>query len=65
VLRPRLVVREESDRQRAMRLLEKTERACLVSRSLKSHVTMEPRIELVPTHTLPTEGPLVESFEVT
>jgi len=46
VLRPLLTIREETDRQRAARLLKKTERACLVSRSLKSEVTMEPRIEL-------------------
>jgi peroxiredoxin-like protein len=46
VLKPQLTIREESERQRAARLLEKTERSCLVSRSLKARVAMEPRIEL-------------------
>lgn len=46
VLRPHLTIGDETDRQRGARLLEKTERSCLVSRSIKSKVTMEPRIEL-------------------
>ena len=49
VLRPLLTISGENDRQRAARLLEKTERACLVSRSLKGEVKMEPRIELART----------------
>ena len=44
ILRPHLTIRDDADRQRGARLLEKTERSCLVSRSLKSRVTMEPRI---------------------
>jgi organic hydroperoxide reductase OsmC/OhrA len=46
VIRPRLVIRDESDRPRAVRLLEKTERGCLVARSLKCEVTMEATIEV-------------------
>jgi organic hydroperoxide reductase OsmC/OhrA len=45
VLRPVLTIREESERVRAYRLLEKTERGCLVARSLKCEVTMEAKIE--------------------
>jgi len=45
VLRPALTIREESDRARAYRLLEKTERGCLVARALKCEVTMEARID--------------------
>jgi peroxiredoxin-like protein len=61
VLRPRLTIREEADRQRAARLLEKTEHSCLVSRSLKSKVTMEPQIELVGTQAAGAGLELVEA----
>jgi len=55
ILSPHLTIREEADRQRAARLLEKTEHSCLVSRSLKSKVTMEPRIELAGTQVAPPD----------
>lgn len=42
VIRPRLTVASEEDREKGQRLLEKTERACLVSRSLNSEIRMEP-----------------------
>jgi len=45
VLRPVLTVREESERIRAYRLLEKAEHGCLIARSLKCGVTMEATIE--------------------
>jgi len=61
VLRPRLTIRDETDRQRAARLLEKTEQACLVSRSLKSTVTMEPRIELAGAQVAPPGLELAEA----
>ena len=44
VLRPLLTIRLEADRERAQRLLEKTERACLVSRSLRSEIVLEPNV---------------------
>ena len=44
VLRPLLSVRVEADRERGLRLLEKTERACLVSRSLRSEIVLEPAV---------------------
>ena len=44
VLRPRLSVIRDEDRERAVKLLQKAERACLVARSLQSEVTMEPLI---------------------
>jgi peroxiredoxin-like protein len=44
VIRPVLVIGRESDRERALRVLEKTERACLVARSLRSEVTVEPTV---------------------
>jgi peroxiredoxin-like protein len=60
VLRPHLTIGDETDRQRGTRLLEKTERSCLVSRSLKSKVTMEPRIELAGTEITPPDIQFVE-----
>jgi organic hydroperoxide reductase OsmC/OhrA len=44
VLRPRLAVIHEDDRDRAVKLLQKAERSCLVSRSLQTEVTLEPLI---------------------
>jgi len=35
-VRPRLTVAKEGDRERGLRLLEKAEQSCLVSRSLRS-----------------------------
>jgi len=46
VLRPVLTIAAESERERAVRLLEKAERSCLISRSLRSEVRMEPVIEV-------------------
>ena len=46
ILRPALTIAQESDRERGLRLLEKTERSCLVSRSLKSQVTLEPTLRV-------------------
>jgi peroxiredoxin-like protein len=47
VLYPVLGIATEADRGRALRLLEKTEHACLVSRSLKTPIRMKPHIEIV------------------
>ncbi len=44
VLRPRLVVSSETDRERALRVLEKSERHCLVSASLSTPIRLEPQI---------------------
>ena len=38
---PSLTIARESDRERALRLLEKTERSCLVARSLRSQVIVD------------------------
>lgn len=46
ILKPKLTIRQEGDRERAARLLEKTEHSCLISRSLKSKITMEPKIQV-------------------
>lgn len=44
VLRPRVTVRREEDRDKALRLIEKAEAACLISRSMKSTVALEAEV---------------------
>ena len=44
VLRPRLTLPAGADRERAMRVLEKSEKACLVSASLSTPVRLEAEI---------------------
>jgi len=44
VLRPRLTVPSGTDRQRALRILEKSEQTCLVSASLSTPIRLEPEI---------------------
>jgi len=45
-LYPSVVIRNEADRERARRLLDKAEKTCLVARSLACPVTMTPEIKL-------------------
>lgn len=45
-LRPRVVVSDPAKADKAERLLEKAERACLISRSLKAEIRMEPTVEV-------------------
>jgi organic hydroperoxide reductase OsmC/OhrA len=45
---PLLAINGESDREHGLRLLEKAEKACLVSRSLQSQIILEPQVVLVP-----------------
>jgi hypothetical protein len=44
VLRPRLTVAPGTDRERAMRILERSKTACLISASLSSPIRLEPEI---------------------
>lgn len=44
ILEPTVVIRYEKDRERAERVLHKSEAACLISNSIKSKVTMYPTI---------------------
>lgn len=44
VLRPRLVVARGTDREQALRLLEKGEKHCLVSASISTPIRLEPEI---------------------
>jgi len=53
IIRPVLTVANEDDRERGLRLLEKAERACLVTRSLNSQVVLEPTVAVeIPTYAL-------------
>jgi peroxiredoxin-like protein len=45
VLRPKLVIRFETDAERAQRILEKAERNCLISNSITTEITLEPEID--------------------
>lgn len=49
VVQPRLTLSGQADRDRAMRLLEKAERACLVTASLSTPTRLEPTVETAAT----------------
>ena len=44
VLRPRVTILREEDRERATRVIEKSEAVCLISNSMKSEVTLESEV---------------------
>ena len=46
VLEPVVTIGDEKDREKAERVLQKSEAACLISNSVKSKVTMLPRIKM-------------------
>jgi organic hydroperoxide reductase OsmC/OhrA len=48
VLEPTVVIPHERDRDRALRILQKSEAACLISNSIKSRIVMNPVIEVEP-----------------
>lgn len=45
IIEPVLTILKEEDREKAMRILSKTEAACLITNSIKSKVTMKPVVE--------------------
>jgi peroxiredoxin-like protein len=45
-LRPRLIISNARDAERASRILEKAEKHCLISNSIKSAVHLEPEIQV-------------------
>ena len=47
VLSPVLTINNEADRDRALRILEKSEAACLISNSIKSTITFKPEIKII------------------
>ncbi|HEY8204894.1 MAG TPA: OsmC family protein [Pyrinomonadaceae bacterium] len=46
VLRPRLTIRNARDEERALRILEKAERHCLIANSVKTRIRLEPEIKV-------------------
>jgi peroxiredoxin-like protein len=46
ILEPTVTIADEKDRERAERVLQKSEAACLISNSVKSKVTMIPTINI-------------------
>jgi peroxiredoxin-like protein len=50
-VRPVLTINSEADRERGLRLLEKAEKGCLVTRSLQSQMVLEPQLRLSPAAT--------------
>ena len=45
-LSPRILVENERDKERALRIIEKSEKACLISRSMKSEIILKPEIKI-------------------
>lgn len=43
-LKPVVVLNDEKDKERALRIIEKSERACLISNSMKSKIILSPEI---------------------
>lgn len=43
-LRPRVTVKREEDREKALRLIQKAENNCLVARSMRTPVALEPEV---------------------
>jgi len=46
LLAPVLTIHDEADRERALRVLDKSEAACLISNSVKSKIIFQPTIRL-------------------
>jgi organic hydroperoxide reductase OsmC/OhrA len=46
LLEPVVVIRDEKDREKALKVLEKSESNCLISNSVKSTIVMKPIVEV-------------------
>lgn len=46
ILEPTVIINDEKDREKAERILQKSEAACLISNSIKSKITMLPTINI-------------------
>ncbi len=49
LLEPKVTIPDEKDREKAERVLQKSEAACLISNSVKSKIIMKPLIEVAVT----------------
>ncbi len=52
LLEPVVKIRDEKDQERALKVLQKAEAACLITKSVRAQVTMIPHIEVVTESTL-------------
>ena len=52
---PSVSLLKEADRERAIRLLEKAEKSCLIARSLQCAITMQPSVKVEEELVAPTE----------
>lgn len=52
VLKPSLTIANEADRERALRVLDKSEAACLISNSIKSKIIFQPQINIAELHSI-------------
>jgi organic hydroperoxide reductase OsmC/OhrA len=46
VLKPRLIIGREEDREKALRALQKAEKSCFISNSIKTEIKLEPEIQV-------------------
>lgn len=46
ILRPKLVIMDEDQKDKALRILQKAEEACLITRSIKTKVKLEPEVKI-------------------
>lgn len=46
ILEPTVIIQDELQREKALRILQKSESACLISNSVRSKITMKPVVEI-------------------
>ncbi|NIT58696.1 MAG: OsmC family peroxiredoxin, partial [Aliifodinibius sp.] len=46
ILKPELTISDETKKDKALRILQKAEEICLITRSIKTEVKMEPSIAI-------------------
>jgi organic hydroperoxide reductase OsmC/OhrA len=46
-LKPKITIKNEKERDKALRIIEKSEKACLISNSMKSKVILTPEVSAV------------------
>jgi len=46
ILKPKIFIRSESDKALALKVIEKSEKACLISNSIRSKITLNPIISI-------------------
>jgi peroxiredoxin-like protein len=54
ILSPELTIREAGDKERAQKILDKSEAACLISNSVKSRIVFQPIIKIPQTVSIQT-----------